>query len=109
MQLAGMDTDTYTKEASCILSNLRNRVMRLFCQIPSIDIALINLLKSCMEYRCIYSTLIKLLGSFPVSIIACMADRIRWAVQRLIDWPCARCNRMVRVLALMPTDVGATA
>eukprot|EP01048_Picozoa_sp_COSAG05_P005751 COSAG05_NODE_350_length_10922_cov_2274.791370_7_plen_30_part_01 len=30
MQLAGMDTDTYTKEASCILSNLRNRVMRLF-------------------------------------------------------------------------------
>ena len=65
MQLAGMDTDTYAKEASCILSNLRNRVMRLFCQIPSIDIALINLLKSCMEYRCIYSTLIKLLGSFP--------------------------------------------
>eukprot|EP01048_Picozoa_sp_COSAG05_P001840 COSAG05_NODE_66_length_22253_cov_14.954455_13_plen_94_part_00 len=39
--------------------------MRLFCQIPSIDIALISLLKSCMEYRCIYSTLIKLLGSFP--------------------------------------------
>eukprot|EP01048_Picozoa_sp_COSAG05_P004529 COSAG05_NODE_248_length_12946_cov_85.003737_4_plen_84_part_00 len=26
--------------------------MRLFCQIPSIDIALISLLKSCMEYRC---------------------------------------------------------
>ena len=50
MQLACMDTDTYAKEASCILSNLRNRVMRLFCQIPSIDIALINLLKSCMAY-----------------------------------------------------------
>ena len=50
MQLADMDTGTYTKEASCILSNLRNRVMRLFCQIPSIDIALINLLKSCMAY-----------------------------------------------------------
>ena len=50
MQLAGMDTDTYTKEASCILSNLRNRVMRLFCQIPSIDIALINLLRSCMAW-----------------------------------------------------------
>ena len=49
-QLADMDTGTYTKEASCILSNLRNRVMRLFCQIPSIDIALINLLKSCMAY-----------------------------------------------------------
>ena len=69
-----LPTGTYTKEASCILSNLRNRVMRLFCQIPSIDIALINLLKSCMEYRCIYSTLIKLLGSFPalVEAILCM-------------------------------------
>eukprot|EP01048_Picozoa_sp_COSAG05_P022214 COSAG05_NODE_4362_length_1549_cov_138.138621_1_plen_60_part_00 len=54
MQLAGMDTDTYTKEASCILSNLRNRVMRLFGQIPSIDIALINLLKSCMAYISIH-------------------------------------------------------
>ena len=47
---------TYTKEASCILSNLRNRVMRLFCQIPSIDIALINLLKSCMAYLFIHIT-----------------------------------------------------
>ena len=48
--------------------------MRLFCQIPSIDIALINLLKSCMEYRCIYSTLIrsKLLGSFPYWLAARM-------------------------------------
>ena len=55
MQLASMDTDTYTKEASCILSNLRNRVMRLFCQIPSIDIALINLLKSCMAYIYTYN------------------------------------------------------
>eukprot|EP01048_Picozoa_sp_COSAG05_P017242 COSAG05_NODE_2323_length_3235_cov_1739.012117_3_plen_60_part_00 len=56
MQLAGMDTDTYTKEASCILSNLRNRVMRLFGQIPSIDIALINILKSCMAYIYIHIT-----------------------------------------------------
>ena len=81
MQLAALDTDTYTKEASCILSNLRNRVMRLFCQIPSIDIALINLLKSCMEYRCIYSTLIKLLGSFP-SILSSVAAKLLRGVAR---------------------------
>ena len=76
VQLAALDTDMYTKEASCILSNLRNRDMRLFCQIPSIDIALINLLKSCMEYRCIYSTLIKLLGSFPYWLAARMHPAI---------------------------------
>ena len=66
MQLAGMDTGTYTKEASCILSNLKIYEIILPNTIY-IDIALINLLKSCMEYRCIYmySTLIKLLGSFP--------------------------------------------
>ena len=40
MQLADMDTGTYTKEASCILSNLRNRVMIAVSLAVSIAVSL---------------------------------------------------------------------
>ena len=76
--------------SSCILSNLRNRVMRLFCQIPSIDIALINLLKSCMAYQ-------NLLTHFCSDYLSKDNEQTRQKVEKALKLKNKRGKRTIKV------------